>query len=42
MCANTEPEVYVKLFVGRTLPGVESVQFSFEEVKVSHVRLKAD
>ena len=42
MHANTEPEVYVKLFVGRALPGVESVQFSFEEVRAPHARLKAD
>jgi len=42
MCAYQEPEVYVKQFVGRVLSGIESVQFFFEEVRVPHIRLKAD
>ena len=42
MCAYQEPEVYVKRFVGRALSGIESVQFFFEEVRVPHIRLKAD
>ena len=41
MCAYQGPEVYVKRFVGRALSGIESVQF-FEEVRVLHIRLKAD
>ena len=42
MCAYQEPEVYVKQFVGCALSGFESVQFFFEEVRVPHIRLKAD
>jgi hypothetical protein len=42
MCAYQEPEVYVKRFVGRALSGIESVQFFFGEVRVPHIRLKAD
>ena len=41
MCGYQEPEVYVKWFVGRALSGIESVQFFFGEVRVSHIRLKA-
>jgi hypothetical protein len=42
MCGYQEPEVYVMRFVGRALSGIESVEFFFEEVRVSHIRLKAD
>jgi len=41
MCAYQEPD-YVKRFVGRALSGIESVQFFFEEVRIPHIRLKAD
>ena len=36
------PEVYVNRFVGRALSGIESVQLFLEEVRVPHIRLKAD
>ena len=41
MCAYQEPEVYVKQFVERALTGIGDVQL-FEEMKVPHIRLKAD
>ena len=42
MCGYQVLEVYVKRFVGCALSGIESVQFFFEGVRVSHIRLKAD
>jgi hypothetical protein len=41
MCAYQAPEVYVKQFVERALASVEGVQL-FEEMKVSHIGLRAD
>ena len=41
MCAYQEPEVYVKQFVERALTGIKDAQL-FEEMKVPHIRLKAD
>ena len=41
MCAYQEPEVYVKQFVECALTGIGDVQL-FEEMKVPHIRLKAD
>jgi hypothetical protein len=42
MCGYQEPEVYVKRFVGCALSGIEGVEFFFGEVRVPHIRLKAD
>jgi len=42
VCAYQGPEVYVKRLVGRALSGIEGVQLFFEEVRVPHIRLKAD
>jgi len=42
MCARYQAlEYYVKQFVERALADIENVHF-FEEMKVPHIRLKAD